>query len=104
MGDGVLTSGKFLVASAQCKKRVCNYPFERTDSMSDQQTSVTTEKTCPRCAAVFECLSGGCWCNDVRLSAAKLESLQRKYDDCLCPTCLASIESRCESLECSIII
>jgi Cysteine-rich CWC len=61
--------------------------------MSDQGTGCTTEKTCPRCTATFECQSAGCWCNDVRLSAARLKWLERHYENCLCPACLASIES-----------
>jgi len=32
---------------------------------------------------------GGCWCEQVRLSAAMLKWLDRTFDDCLCPACLA---------------
>jgi hypothetical protein len=78
--------------------------FERANSMSDKETCGLIKKTCPRCTAIFECRSGGCWCTDVRLSAAKLKLLERKYDDCLCPRCLASIESFSDKLDSSIVI
>jgi hypothetical protein len=61
--------------------------------MSDQEGTRTTEKICPRCAAAFECRSGGCWCTDLSLSATKLEWLKQHYENCLCPACLARIES-----------
>jgi hypothetical protein len=61
--------------------------------MNDQGGARATEKICPRCAVAFECRSGGCWCTDVRLSATKLEWLKQHYENCLCPTCLATIES-----------
>jgi Cysteine-rich CWC len=61
--------------------------------MSDQGAVCTIEKICQRCAATFECRSSGCWCNNVRLSAAKLKWLEKHYENCLCPACLASIES-----------
>jgi hypothetical protein len=68
--------------------------------MSDQETRDITEKSCPRCAAFFECRSSGCWCNDLQLSAAKLKWLERQYENCLCPACLTSIESCRDGLEC----
>ena len=46
-------------------------------------------KKCPRCKESFECSMGGCWCEQVRLSAAMLKWLDRTFDDCLCPACLA---------------
>lgn len=60
--------------------------------MRDQAIAPTTTKVCPRCAATFECRSGGCWCTDVRLSAAQLDWLKQHYENCLCPACLANIE------------
>jgi hypothetical protein len=64
--------------------------------MGDQSAIGATEKICPRCLATFECRSGGCWCTDVRLSPTKLEWLNQHYENCLCPACLASIESRAD--------
>lgn len=90
-------SSDFLVARASCCSNRCrNCPYERTESMSDQGTGCTIEKTCPRCTATFECRGAGCWCNNVRLGAAKLKWLERHYENCLCPACLASIESCCD--------
>jgi hypothetical protein len=43
--------------------------------MSDQEIRGTIKKSCPRCAAIFGYRSAGCWCNDVRLSVAKLNRL-----------------------------
>ena len=61
--------------------------------MSDQGAVCTIEKICPRCAATFECRSGGCWCDNVPLSAVKLKWLEQHYENCLCPACLANVES-----------
>ena len=100
LDENAAISSEFLVARGPMQQRV----YERTDSMSGQGLRCTTEKTCPRCTAIFECRSAGCWCNNVRLSAAQLKWLERQYENCLCPACLASIESCSDWLECHNII
>ena len=92
---------EFLLARGSCCSSGCrNCPYERTQSVSDQAIPSTTEKICPRCAATFQCRSGGCWCSDVCLGPIKIEWLKQHYENCLCPACLASIESSApEALE-----
>lgn len=50
------------------------------------------EKRCPKCGAAFDC-GGlfGCWCRDVKLDRAQLDTLEKNYVDCLCPACLKRI-------------
>jgi len=90
-------SKDFLVARGSCCGNGCrNCPYTRAESMSDQGAARIIEKTCPRCKATFECQSNGCWCNNIQLSDAKLKWLKLHYENCLCPACLASIDSWCD--------
>ena len=46
-------------------------------------------KTCGACGQPFEC--GGlflCWCREVKLDRAALNTLREQHDDCLCRSCL----------------
>ncbi|MCA9471665.1 MAG: cysteine-rich CWC family protein [Nitrospira sp.] len=50
------------------------------------------QKSCSRCGATFECLSGhGCWCQDVSLTCEHLRWIESHYDNCLCPACLKAV-------------
>lgn len=49
------------------------------------------EDRCPRCGGGFHCGMQGatpCPCTTVRLSAAQLDELRRRYTGCLCLRCL----------------
>ncbi|MBS1772297.1 MAG: cysteine-rich CWC family protein [Bacteroidetes bacterium] len=48
-------------------------------------------KQCSKCKASFECKNdeGGCWCENYTLSLDALKELKAKFDNCLCPECLA---------------
>src|SRR6476646_230612 len=77
---------EFLLARGNCCDSGCrNCPY------SNGAASVIKAETknCPRCKERFECRSDGCWCAQVRLSAAMLKWLDRTFDDCLCPACLS---------------
>lgn len=53
-------------------------------------------KRCPRCFTDFECKSGAVWqcqCSQVTLSAAQLDYIHNRYDDCLCYKCLADLRA-----------
>jgi len=54
--------------------------------------STPRTKTCPACGSTFPCLSGGCWCGNVKLSIDTLIRLRDTHDDCLCETCLRKLE------------
>ncbi|MBK1705698.1 cysteine-rich CWC family protein [Halochromatium glycolicum] len=48
-------------------------------------------KQCPRCGAQFECKVDdlrNCDCVAVKVSLPVLKTLQQRYSDCLCPSCL----------------
>src|SRR5579859_688318 len=82
--DGAICR-EFLTARGTCCDSGCrNCPYG--DDGAQHQAQI---KTCPRCKERFECALGGCWCEQVRLSAAMLKWLDRAFDDCLCPACLA---------------
>jgi hypothetical protein len=50
-----------------------------------------TEKTCDRCGGGFECgaSEGSCWCAEIVLGETARDGLAARFDDCLCPACLA---------------
>lgn len=55
--------------------------------MSNNKTKI---KSCSKCGKKFECTHDKtCWCNSFDISKEKLTLLRAKYDDCLCPDCLA---------------
>jgi len=77
---------EFLEARGTCCDSGCrNCPYGEAGGGE----KVVRIKKCPRCKESFECSMGGCWCEQVRLSAAMLKWLDRTFDDCLCPACLA---------------
>ncbi len=44
---------------------------------------------CPRCSNPFLCYGDDtCWCQDVQLHSRTRETLQEKYNGCLCNNCL----------------
>jgi len=49
-------------------------------------------KTCPACGESFDCCADtrSCWCERENLSGEVLAALRGRYDDCLCPRCLAA--------------
>jgi hypothetical protein len=49
------------------------------------------EKKCSKCERAFTCQNEqrGCWCENIRLSREVLNDLRKKYQNCLCPACLA---------------
>lgn len=63
-----------------------------SEERRDSPTSPPVTKICPRCGARFECFhSAACWCASVRLDETARRELAARYDDCLCPDCLAAI-------------
>ena len=51
-----------------------------------------TQKKCAACGEMFACGApeSNCWCEELKLSPSELEQLRARYDDCLCPRCLAA--------------
>ena len=50
---------------------------------------------CPRCGAEFTCSkSGKCWCFEVQVPEKIRDSIDKKYDTCLCPKCLQELATR----------
>ena len=49
-------------------------------------------KKCARCETAFECCTEGrgCWCENYRVLSDVLKELEKKFDDCLCESCLRS--------------
>jgi Cysteine-rich CWC/Family of unknown function (DUF5522) len=92
-GNGAI-SREFLVARGSCCDSGCrNCPYEKGEPVNGQCDGGGREKSCPRCGAGFQCCGGACWCENVRLSAAALAQLERGYDGCLCPACLAEFSA-----------
>lgn len=54
------------------------------------QPSRRAPRTCEACGKPFVCGASltGCWCFDIKLSAAKRKELRAQYNDCLCRECL----------------
>ncbi|HKC66098.1 MAG TPA: cysteine-rich CWC family protein [Pyrinomonadaceae bacterium] len=48
--------------------------------------------TCEACGAKFVCGAtlAGCWCSEIKLSAEARAKLSRRYEHCLCRSCLES--------------
>ena len=52
--------------------------------------SLKTPSVCESCGDEFTCGASlkGCWCMDLQLTDKSREELKKKFDDCLCPSCL----------------
>jgi cysteine-rich CWC protein len=52
-------------------------------------------KTCQSCGQDFSCeaMAAGCWCEEIRLTAAAREEIARRYRECLCRNCLEQFVS-----------
>jgi len=49
-------------------------------------------EVCPRCGKQFECgKSGKCWCYEVETKPSVLETINEKFDSCLCRECLLEL-------------
>lgn len=87
-------SRAFLIARETCCGNGCrNCPYEKVNATAHESVSRATEKTCPRCDELFECRSGACWCENVRLCPSALEQLDRNFIGCLCPACRLSFQA-----------
>nr|WP_232380801.1 cysteine-rich CWC family protein [Leptospira ainlahdjerensis] len=53
-------------------------------------------KPCPRCGIRFECgaEAQSCACFSVNLSSRAKEFIEKKYQDCLCVSCLLELSSQ----------
>jgi hypothetical protein len=51
-------------------------------------------KICEACGQEFLCgaMAAGCWCEQIRLTAATREEISRRYHDCLCRNCLGGFQ------------
>lgn len=60
--------------------------------MNNEQMS----QKCSSCGAEFGCGAklDGCWCTDIDLKDWQTELIRSKYDDCLCPACLAGFANK----------
>jgi cysteine-rich CWC protein len=56
---------------------------------------INRSQQCPACGEAFACEIGlqGCWCIEVKVSAAALEALRSKYKGCLCRSCLEKAQA-----------
>jgi Cysteine-rich CWC len=47
-------------------------------------------KTCEACGQQFSCkaMAAGCWCEEIHLTVEAREEISRRYQDCLCRSCL----------------
>lgn len=53
---------------------------------------LTEKNKCPGCNQTFDCsTSKKCWCFEVDVSPDKLETIEKKYETCLCPGCLKAL-------------
>ncbi len=59
-------------------------------------------KTCEVCGKEFMCFPDNCWCTDLNISKQDLKLLNLKYDNCLCPECIAKYDKsdgECDNLK-----
>ncbi|XDD49977.1 cysteine-rich CWC family protein [Leptospira sp. WS92.C1] len=62
--------------------------------ISDFQIGKNTFKSCPRCGKMFECGAKSdipCVCFSLTLSFSLKKELKKKYQDCLCVSCLTEL-------------
>ena len=86
--DGAICR-KFLEARGTCCDTGCrNCPYG-DDVNAEAFAARSSTKRCPRCRQTFQCSTSECWCAQVRLSGPMLKWLERSFNDCLCPNCLA---------------
>ena len=54
------------------------------------------QKNCSKCGIEFTCQNetGGCWCEQFRLSKEMLRHLKEHYENCLCPRCLEEFSKK----------
>jgi hypothetical protein len=52
-------------------------------------------RICESCGAAFGCggAVGSCWCTAFTVTEHALDEIRAKFDDCLCPACLAEYSS-----------
>jgi len=52
-------------------------------------------KVCEACGQEFFCsaMAAGCWCEEIRLTAAAREKISSRYHDCLCRNCLSRFQT-----------
>ncbi len=57
------------------------------------QPTKRAPRECEACGKPFVCGASlkGCWCFDIKLSAAARKDLCERYNDCLCRECLETI-------------
>jgi hypothetical protein len=62
-------------------------------------TQPPRQKICEACGIQFPCFSSGgpCWCEDVKVGRETLAEVRSRYNDCLCPKCLAAAASAAKS-------
>lgn len=55
--------------------------------------TIPEPKLCESCGETFGCGANldGCWCVDVAIPPVAADDLKSKFNDCLCPQCLASL-------------
>jgi hypothetical protein len=61
-------------------------------------------KICEACGQEFLCsaMVEGCWCEEIRLTAAAREEISLRYRDCLCRNCLGHFAPKArEQLDCN---
>ena len=65
---------------------------ERAEAVSSEQSQ---RKVCEACGEGFVCksMAAGCWCEEIRLTAAAREEISRRYCDCLCRDCLTIVSA-----------
>jgi hypothetical protein len=53
-------------------------------------------QNCSSCKAEFGCGAklDGCWCTEVKLTDWQADLIKAKFDDCLCPACLATFATK----------
>lgn len=50
-------------------------------------------KSCQKCGLQFTCEGDNdCWCEKVHLHRKAMVEIMERYNDCLCPECLAEFE------------
>ena len=50
------------------------------------------EKVCGNCQRPFSCSQAvGCWCGGIKLAESQLAWIKRRFDNCICPDCLAAV-------------
>ncbi|MCX8080381.1 MAG: diphthine--ammonia ligase [Bacteroidia bacterium] len=72
------------------------YPYGFCDLIPEENQNKHELKSCPRCAAMFECKVGSvllCQCSKITLTEDERDFMKKHFTDCLCLSCMKDLRA-----------